>query len=356
MDSKIIKTISNVLNPVSDKTLASEGKIIDISLKDKVLKVGYLSTDIPVDQKRIIEKRLIESVRKFGEIEQVIVHAQTSNKHNMEKGVVLDNQKKKIVSERKKIDGVKKIIAISSAKGGVGKSTVAANIALFLSQKGKTVGLLDADIYGPSIPKIFEIENVGPVVNNKKKVVPVRKNEIDIISFGLFSSKEDPVIWRGPMLGGVIRQFLFDVEWGEKDFLIIDLPPGTGDVQLTLSQNVCIDGSIIVTTPHELSTQDSIKGLNMFKKLQIPIIGIVENMSYFICDNCQKEHPVFGEGLSENMIGELQTSLLAKIPLAATGKKNNILSFDENSINSLSNVAYLEIIKSIMVFSGENNL
>ena len=206
-----------------------------------------------------------------------------------------------------------KVIVVSSCKGGVGKSTLSVNLALSFKKLGKKVGLLDGDIYGPSIPKIFNI-NKKPDVNDKKKIIPIKQNGIEIMSIGFLIDEKKPLVWRGPMLQSAIMQLINDVSWDYLDYLIIDFPPGTGDTQLTIMQKVKIDHALIVTTPQEIALADTRKGINMFNSFNVPIAGIVENMSYFMCDNCSTKHFLFGENGGEKLAKEFNLKLLGKIP------------------------------------------
>ena len=219
------------------------------------------------------------------------------------------------IDKKKPVLGVNKIIAIGSGKGGVGKSTFTANLAISLSKLGKKVGVIDADIYGPSLPMIFGKRDEKPRSNSEKKIIPVESFGIKFMSFGFFINEQDPVIWRGPMLGGVLNQFLFDVDWSGLDYLLIDLPPGTGDIQLSMIQNAHVDGAIIISTPQDIALLDAKKGAEMFKKLNLPIIGMVENMSSFICGSCGTEHFIFGEGGVQKAVQQLEIGFLGKIPL-----------------------------------------
>ena len=216
--------------------------------------------------------------------------------------------------EKRLIPGVKKLLAVASGKGGVGKSTVAVNLALALIQKGKTVGLLDADIYGSSLPTMLGKKRERPR-GEGKTIFPLKVGELSFISFGPFVDEGEPVIWRGPMLGGVLNQFLFDVRWGPLDALLVDLPPGTGDIQLSLAQSAQIDGVVVVTTPGDLALLNSLKGPKMFKELGVPILGAVENMSYFLCQQCGHRHELFGHGGGERAAAQLGVPLLGAIPL-----------------------------------------
>jgi ATP-binding protein involved in chromosome partitioning len=209
---------------------------------------------------------------------------------------------------------VKNVIAVASGKGGVGKSTVSVNLALALAQSGAEVGLMDADIYGPSIPLMLGASG-GPSVTAERKIVPKQAYGLRLMSIGFLAGEDAPVIWRGPMVHGVVRQFLSDVLWGELDYLVIDLPPGTGDAALTLCQTAPISGAVIVTTPQEVALIDARKGLKMFQAVNVPVLGIAENMSWFVCPSCDARHTIFGSGGGERAARELGVDLLAQIPL-----------------------------------------
>jgi len=215
------------------------------------------------------------------------------------------------------VPGVKHVILVMSGKGGVGKSTVASNLALALSRMGYGVGLLDADIYGPSIPTMFGI--TGQPHSDGKQIQPLERFGVKLMSIGFLL--EDPkaaVVWRGPMLHGALLQFLKDVNWGKLDFLLLDLPPGTGDVSLTLSQKVRSTGAVIVTTPQEVALQDVYKSVSMAQKVGIPLLGVVENESYFVCDGCEKRHELFGSGGGQSVADFAKAPLLGQIPLHPT--------------------------------------
>jgi ATP-binding protein involved in chromosome partitioning len=215
---------------------------------------------------------------------------------------------------RRAIPGVRRIIVIASGKGGVGKSTVSSNLAISLAQSGEKVGLLDADIYGPSMPHMFGVDQQPSVLPNKK-IAPVEKFGVKLMSFGLLTDYRTPLIWRGPMISKSIVQFAYDVEWGDLDYLVVDLPPGTGDVQLTLIERLPIDFAVIVSTPQDIALIDAHKALSMFRKLQIPVLGLVENMSYHRCENCGHESHIFGSDGGDRMARERDLPVLARIPL-----------------------------------------
>ena len=218
---------------------------------------------------------------------------------------------------RRRIPKVKKVIAVASGKGGVGKSTVAVNIAAALKKKGYSVGYLDADMYGPSGPTMLGAKDKQVTATPDNKLIPPESHGIKIMSIGLLLPSEDtPVIWRGPVLFKALSQFLFDIDWGEElDFLIIDLPPGTGDVQITLGQTAEIDGAVIVTTPQDVALIDVKKGIQMFNEVQIPVLGIVENMSYFVCPDSGKKYEIFGKSKTEEIAKQYNTQLLGRIPI-----------------------------------------
>jgi ATP-binding protein involved in chromosome partitioning len=216
-------------------------------------------------------------------------------------------------SDAQPIPGVKNAVAVASGKGGVGKSTVAVNIAVAMAKAGATVGLLDTDVYGPSIPLMMGVHDKPLMRNNK--IVPLEAHGVKVMSIGFILDPDKALIWRGPLVAQLITQFLNDVDWGELDYLILDLPPGTGDVQLTLVQRMPISGAVIVTTPQEVALADARKGLKMFEEVKTPILGIVENMSYFRCPGCGERHPIFGEGGGARIAEEGKVALLGQIPI-----------------------------------------
>ncbi|MGH7829765.1 MAG: iron-sulfur cluster carrier protein ApbC, partial [Candidatus Binatia bacterium] len=215
-----------------------------------------------------------------------------------------------------RLEAVKNIIAVASGKGGVGKSTVAVNLAVALSQSGAKVGILDADIYGPSLPTLMGLKNTPPLVDEKKKkIVPLEKYGVKTMSIGYLMKEQDAVVWRGPMVGRMIQQFIEDVDWDELDYLVIDLPPGTGDAQLSLSQLIPLSGAVIVTTPQDVALSDVVRGVAMFQKVQVPILGVVENMSYFSCPHCQGRTDIFSHGGGRKKAEEMKIPFLGEIPL-----------------------------------------
>jgi ATP-binding protein involved in chromosome partitioning len=213
------------------------------------------------------------------------------------------------------LEGVRWRIAVASGKGGVGKSTVSTNLALSLRALGFTVGLLDADIYGPSQQMMLGIEGRPQIDDRDEKIIPMERHGIKTMSLGLITDADTPVIWRGPMVMKAIDQFLTDVKWGELDFLIVDLPPGTGDAQLTLTQKAGLTGAVVVTTPQDVALIDARKGLAMFKKVNVPVLGIVENMSYFVCRHCGEREEIFGHGGGRKTAEMLGVPFLGEVPI-----------------------------------------
>ena len=242
----------------------------------------------------------------------------------------------------------KEIIAVASGKGGVGKSTFAVNLAVAMSELGKKVGILDADIYGPSVPRMMGISG-KPEISENKKLIPLKSYGIKCMSIGFLVSEETPTIWRGPMIMKALEQMFNGAEWGELDYLIIDLPPGTGDAQITLAQNSKLSGSIIISTPQDVALTDARKGINMFKKVNVPILGLVENMSYFICDNCNEKHFIFSNNGAKKEAEKFQIPFLGSLPI----DKELRIQSDEGKPACIDkpegNIAkqYLKIAKSI---------
>jgi len=233
--------------------------------------------------------------------------------------VTAETPQQKALPDRQGISGVRNILAVSSGKGGVGKSTVAVNVAVSLAQAGAKVGLIDADIYGPNTPTMLGLSNTQVKVQQGAQgevLEPAFNYGVRLVSMGFLIDRDQPVIWRGPMLNGIIRQFLYQVDWGELDYLIVDMPPGTGDAQLTMAQAVPMAGAVIVTTPQNVALQDARRGLRMFQQLNVPVLGIVENMSFFIPpDLPDRQYDIFGSGGGQKTSEELGLPLLGCIPL-----------------------------------------
>ncbi|MCK5880915.1 MAG: iron-sulfur cluster carrier protein ApbC [Sinobacterium sp.] len=214
---------------------------------------------------------------------------------------------------------VKNIVAVASGKGGVGKSTTAVNLALALAAEGAKVGILDADIYGPSVPKMLGVEEATrPEFIDEKHFYPIMAHGIQSMSIGYMVTDKTPMVWRGPMVSGALQQLLGQCMWNDLDYLVVDMPPGTGDIQLTLSQKVPVSGSVIVTTPQDIATLDAKKGIEMFRKVDIPVLGVIENMAMHTCTNCGHEEHIFGSGGGERIANDYQSELLGSLPLELT--------------------------------------
>lgn len=268
---------------------------------------GIVGVDIvlpaPVEDSSRVELLAREAVSKLPGVERVEVR------------VGLEVQRGR-AADRDVASGVKNILAVSSGKGGVGKSTVAVNLAVALASMGAKVGLLDTDIYGPNVPIMMGSIEEPKVKGNK--IAPREAYNVRFMSVGLLNRGDQAVVWRGPMLHRLIEQFLKDVEWGELDYLVVDMPPGTGDVQLSLAQLVPVTGAVLVTTPQEVALADVRKAYNMFQQVGIPVIGIVENMSYFVCSNCSERHEIFGTGGGADLASRYSVALLGRIPLSVS--------------------------------------
>ncbi|MEM2920479.1 MAG: Mrp/NBP35 family ATP-binding protein [Candidatus Nitrosocaldus sp.] len=299
---EVMNALRSVKDPELNKDIVSMGMIKDLSIDGGKVTFTLELTTPACPYNSDIEQEVREKVKALG-VEPVIK-------------VTARVMEGRAVNASEILAGVKNVIAVASGKGGVGKSTVAVNLAYALASTGARVGLLDADIYGPSVPLMLGL-SPGLMVNSENRIVPQEVHGIKVMSMGLVTTRgeENVGIWRGPIISGIIKQFLTDVDWGELDYLIVDLPPGTGDAPLTLAQTIPITGVVIVTTPQDVAMNIARKSALMFRKLNIPIIGVVENMSYFICPHCSKESKVFGYSSEEKIEERFGAPLLGEIPL-----------------------------------------
>lgn len=223
----------------------------------------------------------------------------------------------------KQVPGVARIVAVASGKGGVGKSTVAANLAIGLAQRGLRVGLLDADIYGPSVPVMFGIRRGEAGQSDAEgRFIPAERHGVKLVSMGFFVADGAPLIWRGPMLSKALNQFLKDVAWGDLDVMVLDLPPGTGDVQMTVTGSVALDGGVIVTTPQDVALADVERGVKMFQQAEVPVLGVIENMSFHVCPSCSEKTPIFGDGGAARVANRFGIRVLGAIPLARSVRES----------------------------------
>ncbi len=291
------------IDPILEQDLVSAGAVADISFQDGVLGV-VLRFGFPADR---YEKELqAEFGKLFAELEGV---------SSVRVEVQWDVETRSVQPGLQPLAGIRNIIAVSSGKGGVGKSTTAVNLALALAAEGAKVGILDADIYGPSQPRMLGLSGRKPTSTDGKRIHPLEAFGIYCMSIGFLIDEDQPMIWRGPMVTQALQQLLGETNWGDIDYLIVDMPPGTGDIQLTLSQRVPVSGAVIITTPQDIALLDARKGLRMFEKVKVPVLGIVENMSLHICSNCGHQEPIFGSGGGERMAEQYGVPLLGNLPL-----------------------------------------
>jgi ATP-binding protein involved in chromosome partitioning len=307
-------SVLDVLRPVQDpelqKSLVELNMIRNVKIDGGTVSFTLVLTTPACPLREFIVEDCQKAVKQLPEVEEVVVD------------VTAETPQQQSLPDRQGIDGVKNLVAISSGKGGVGKSTVAVNVAVALAQTGAKVGLIDADIYGPNTAAMLGLADAKVMVQQGPQgevLEPAFNHGVKLVSMAFLIDPDQPVIWRGPMLNGIIRQFLYQVNWGELDYLIVDMPPGTGDAQLTLAQAVPMAGAIIVTTPQNVALLDSRRGLKMFQQLGVPVLGIVENMSYFIPpDLPDRQYDLFGSGGGEKTAQELGIPLLGCIPLEIT--------------------------------------
>ena len=302
---QVLEKLSTVIDPDLKKDIVSMGMIKDLELADGNLKFTLELTTPACPFNVEIE----DDVRKaIGEL---------SDLKNFDMNVTAKVMEGRSLDDDTGMKTVKNIIGVASGKGGVGKSTVSLNLALALTQEGAKVGLLDADIYGPSIPLMLGMKD-GSMEVEDNKLQPADSHGLKVVSFGFFADQSNQAaIYRGPIISGILKQFLVDTNWSDLDYLIVDLPPGTGDIPLTLAQTIPITGILVVTTPQDVASHVAVKAVSMFEKLNVPIIGVVENMSHFICPNCDDKHYIFGEGGAKKISEQFDMPFLGEIPLNA---------------------------------------
>jgi ATP-binding protein involved in chromosome partitioning len=302
-ETDVNKFLNSIELEAIGRPLSSIGRVKTSSISDSVLSATI--------ELRIPAKSVIDSIR--AQIDAAACQAPGVTSANIE--VVSRIPSHAVQGNLKPVPGIKNIIAIASGKGGVGKSTVSANIALALAAEGAAVGVLDADIYGPSQPHMLGLTGEQPLSEDGKTMLPLSGHGLQVMSIGFLVDPDQPMVWRGPMVTSALNQLTHQTKWQDLDYLIVDMPPGTGDIQLTLSQQVPVSGAVIVTTPQNIATLDARKGLAMFKKVSIPVLGVIENMSTHICSSCGHEEAIFGSGGADKMVADFQTPLLGRLPL-----------------------------------------
>lgn len=311
--SEILKALSTISAPGEGQNLVESGAVKNVQVFGDEVVVDVTINNPSLQAKKKTEVSILQ-----------VIHAEVHPKAKIKVNISVEAAEKAQnanLIKGKPIPGIKNIIAVASGKGGVGKSTVTANLAVSLAKMGFEVGLLDADIYGPSQPLMFDVENEKPLaidVDGKSKMKPVSNYGVKLLSIGFFTEKDQAVIWRGPMAAKALNQMIFDAHWGELDFLIVDLPPGTGDIHLSIMQSLPITGAVVVSTPQEVALADARKGIAMFAQdaIQVPVLGIIENMSYFTpAELPENKYYIFGEGGAKHLAERMGVALLGEIPL-----------------------------------------
>ncbi|MDQ6635312.1 MAG: Mrp/NBP35 family ATP-binding protein [Gemmatimonadota bacterium] len=318
LQERLAKAFSQIINPRTGTGVYESQQLRDVAttVDGKVRATLTLdASDDPSLARQV--RRAIESVPGVTDIQLEVRSASAPARPTGRALPVMDQTPaappRPAAPTPKRFPNLGKVLAISSGKGGVGKSTVAVNLAVALAQGGARVGLMDADIYGPNIPRMMGLSGSPPVI--KEKIVPLEAFGVKVISLGMMIEPDQPAIWRGPIVMKIINQFLQDVAWGQLDYLIVDMPPGTGDAQLSLVQATEVDGAVIVTTPQEVSVGDALRGVKMFQRVGVPVLGIVENMSWFECPHCGKPTAIFGSGGGERLARSVELPLLGQVPL-----------------------------------------
>ncbi len=303
-DATVKEALGKVVDPAFGHDIVTYRMLrgFEIQGDDVLVKIDLPTHAYPKLQVRELQKRIEAALQALG-AKRVTVMSEVVTAFLPAPG------------DKATLKGPKNVIAVAAGKGGVGKSTVAVNVALALAKMGAKVGLLDADVFGPSIPTMLGAPEVAPSASKDSKIIPAMHHGMKVISVGFFVDKDEAVVWRGPMVHRLLQQFLGDVEWGDLDYLVCDLPPGTGDVQLSLSQLIPIAGSVMVTTPQEVSIVDVVKGIAMFEKVEIPILGIVENMSYYKCPACGHHDEIFAHGGGKRLAQEVGADFFGEIPI-----------------------------------------
>jgi ATP-binding protein involved in chromosome partitioning len=340
--NEVYDKLRKIVYPGFDKDIISLGIVKDVSVEGQIVTVVLDLRTQDKDARTKLEDDITKNISAIKDVKDIkidVVSQQSTPQKQQSQGY---------------LTGVKYKIAVASGKGGVGKSTVSVNLAIALAKQGLKVGLLDSDIYGPSIPLMLGVSDRPEFDGNK--LIPIDKYGVKLMSLGFLIDDESPVIWRGPLVMRALQQLLGDVEWGELDVILFDMPPGTGDAQLTLSQSVQLDGAVIVSTPQDVALLDAVKGVKMFEKVNVPILGIVENMSYFCCPDCGSRTDIFSAGGVKEKCDQLNISLLGEIPLDVEirqGGDNGVPVVEGNPDNPQSKVFIQMAQKIIKDLSGD---
>ena len=313
--AEVMAALEGVGDPDRDGNLVSLGMVSGLRIKE-----GHVAFAIEVDAER---GPRLEPLRKAAEaavsgvpgVHSVTAVLTAEREPEYEPAKHTHSHPSDLRPKTPLMPGVRRIVAVASGKGGVGKSTVAVNLALALKELGFRVGLFDADIFGPSQPRMLGIAGAQPTSPDGRSIDPVAVDGIKAMSIGFLVPEDEPVVWRGPMVMNALEQMMRDVNWGDLDILIVDMPPGTGDTQLTMTQRVPLSGAVIVSTPQDIALLDARKGLNMFRKVDVPVLGIIENMSTYVCPNCGHEAHIFGHGGAREEAAKLETPFLGEVPL-----------------------------------------
>lgn len=358
---QIRTALTHVMHPQGDKDLVTLNMIEDLVVQDKFI---TFTIDLPEKNPKLentLKEKCREAIHKFVDKDAVLdittaVNISKFNKQENGKAAFPGQghrQKKQQKQDEPEevFPGVDNIIAVASGKGGVGKSTVAVNLACGLARTGAKVGLLDTDIYGPSIPTMFD-SHERPNITAHKKLIPLKKHGVHFLSMGLLVDPDQAMIWRGPMVTSAVKQFMQEVEWGELDYMVLDLPPGTGDVQLTIVQTVPLTGAVVVSTPQTVALDDARKGVAMFKKVNVPVLGIVENMAYFVPpDMPDKKYHIFGKHGARKLAERIGTNFLGEIPLEQSVRESGDSGKPivmEDDLKSKSAQAFVELSNNVI--------
>lgn len=338
-EEQVIAALNTVPEPELGGSLVSNNMIKNVAVTDgSVVSFTVELTTAACPLKNQIRDSAEAAVRELPGVSEVHVEISSRSQGHSHGGL----------PDKESIDGVTHVIAVASGKGGVGKSTVAANLAVALSQQGAKVGLMDSDVFGPSIPMIMGIDETPRAYegdNGQPVIIPLERHGVKVMSIGFLIDESQPVIWRGPMVTQLLRQFLYEVHWKPLDYLIIDMPPGTGDVALTLVQALPLTGAVIVTTPQNVATADVIKSMQMFSKVNVPLLGIVENMAYFVAPDTGTRYDIFGTGGAERLSQQLDVPLLAQIPLGMSVREGG--DAGNPAVVSDASDAYAEVFQSV---------